>query len=362
MPLKIPVKTALLYTLYLCCIASVASAQQEGEKQPITFNIGDVPPPLKVSRWLKGTPVNGFEKGRVYVVEFWATWCRPCNAAMPHLSLLAKQYKDTVTFIGMDILEDTTTSLKRVQAFVDSLGTKLDFTAAADDNGYVENSWFRASGAAEHGIPKSFIINAEGKLAWLGEPYEIDTVLPKVINNTWNVQAARDMYVYNMHLEQMDYKLTEYLHRYDDDFLHLDFTGKPDSMLLAIDSIVKVEPGLKYAPLIAYRTMAALVKTNMPKAMEYGKALLVNPTYERPAAEAITFTVEKYTGKTYIPVEMYHLAAEAYQAKINWVPYPALHNMYKDYRNMADMYLQGNDKAKAVTALEQAVFWLKANN
>lgn len=361
MPLKMPIKTALLYALSLCCITLTATAQDE-EKQPVTFNIGDKAPPLQVRKWLKGTPVNQFEKGKVYVVELWATWCRPCNAAMPHLSSLARQYKDTVTFIGMDIMETPTTTLNKLQAFVDSIGERLDFSAAADDNGYVEKNWFIASGSAEQGIPKSFIINADGKLAWLGEPYEIDTVLRKVVNNTWDIKNAKDKYIYNRHLEEADHKVAKYLHRYDDDFLHMDFTGKPDSMLMAIDSIVKLEPGLKYAPLVANVTMAGLVKTNIPKAMEYGKALLENATYDDPATDAIIYTVQKYTGKSYIPVELYHLAAEAYRLKISLVPYPALFNMYKYYRDMADMYLQGNDKANAVTALEQAVVWLKRNN
>lgn len=356
-----PLKINLFYALLLCCLTTGVAAQNE-EKKPVTFNMGDNVPPLKVSKWLKGTPVNKFEKGKVYVVELWATWCRPCNAAMPRLSLLAQHYKDTVTFIGIDILETPGTTINRVQAFVDSIGARMDFTAAADDSSYMENNWFRASGAAEHGVPKSFVINGEGKLAWLGEPYEIDTVLPKVLNNTWNIKAAREKYIFNNHLEEMDYKYAEYLHRFDDDFLHLDFTGKPDSMLLAIDSIVKIEPGLKYAPLVAYRTMAALVKTNMAAAMEYGKALLVNTTYDEPATNAIIYAVEKYPGKVYIPVEMYHLAAEAYQQKINHVHYPALVNMYKYYRDMTDLYLQGNDKPKAVQALQQALVWLKAGN
>ncbi|WP_437918099.1 TlpA family protein disulfide reductase [Sphingobacterium sp. LRF_L2] len=55
------------------------------------FVVGDPAPPIRYSKWLKGTPVENYEKGHIYVIECWATWCGPCIAAMPHLSELAKK-------------------------------------------------------------------------------------------------------------------------------------------------------------------------------------------------------------------------------------------------------------------------------
>ena len=81
------------------------------------LNIGDPAPPLRVNQWLKGTPVQKFEKGHVYVVEFWATWCQPCKLSMPHLSTLARQYKNKVTIIGVDIYETKMTSLETIKSF-----------------------------------------------------------------------------------------------------------------------------------------------------------------------------------------------------------------------------------------------------
>ena len=69
----------------------------------VSFNIADPAPSLYVQEWLKGTPIQQFEKGRIYVIEFWATWCKPCIAAMPHLSVLASKYKNKITIIGVSV-------------------------------------------------------------------------------------------------------------------------------------------------------------------------------------------------------------------------------------------------------------------
>lgn len=43
----------------------------------------------------------------MHVLEYWATCCGPCIAAMPHLSDLADKYKDKDTFIGGNVFEKT---------------------------------------------------------------------------------------------------------------------------------------------------------------------------------------------------------------------------------------------------------------
>ena len=77
-------------------------AQRRGD----ILNLGDPAPPLTVSSWVKGDKVEKFEPGKMYVVEFWATWCGPCLESIPHLTELAHKYKDKgVRFIGVDIWE-----------------------------------------------------------------------------------------------------------------------------------------------------------------------------------------------------------------------------------------------------------------
>ena len=77
-------------------------------------------PPLKVAEWVKGNKVAAFEPGKTYVVEFWATWCGPCLATIPHLTELAHKYKDKgVQFIGVDVWEE---DIKEVAPFLLEMG------------------------------------------------------------------------------------------------------------------------------------------------------------------------------------------------------------------------------------------------
>src|SRR5215472_3894927 len=50
-----------------------------------TLLVGDPAPKIEVKEFIKGDEVKKFEKGKFYVVEFWATWCPPCRTSIPHL-------------------------------------------------------------------------------------------------------------------------------------------------------------------------------------------------------------------------------------------------------------------------------------
>ena len=156
----------------MAAFASVASAQ--------SLKIGDAAPPLTVGKWVKGEPVAGFEKGKIYVIEFWATWCVPCRVTIPKLSQMQAKHKEVV-FIGQDVWEQ---DMKKVEPFVKEMGDKMNYRVATDDtskdeNGAMATNWLDASGFV--GLPVAFIVDRGGKIAWVGPAAKLEPELDKVL-------------------------------------------------------------------------------------------------------------------------------------------------------------------------------------
>src|SRR5688572_1000965 len=116
--------------LLLAALAGPARAERAAK-----LDVGDPAPALKDAPGVKGKPVEGFAKGKIYVVEFWATWCGPCVKSIPHLTELAKKHADKVTVIGVSIGEaedekDDAEALDRVKKFVADMGAKMGYLVA----------------------------------------------------------------------------------------------------------------------------------------------------------------------------------------------------------------------------------------
>jgi thiol-disulfide isomerase/thioredoxin len=160
-----------------------------------TLGIGDPAPALTVKEFVKGKPVS-IEKGKLYVVEFWATWCGPCKVSIPHLTELAKQNKN-VTFVGVSVWEQ---DQGLVKPFVTQMGPKMDYCVATDvvpaggkgNEGTMAKTWMTASG--QNGIPTAFIIDKDSKIAWIGHPMAMEKPLADISAGKWDITAAAAKY------------------------------------------------------------------------------------------------------------------------------------------------------------------------
>jgi thiol-disulfide isomerase/thioredoxin len=97
-------------------------------------------------------------RGQVVVLEFWATWCPPCRASIPHLIALHNEYKDKdVVIVG---LTDEDDEAANVGAFVREM--KMTYAVGTGSTSG------RAYGV--QGIPTAFVIARDGRIAWRGHP------------------------------------------------------------------------------------------------------------------------------------------------------------------------------------------------
>jgi len=165
----------------LCAWPHVAAAQ--------SLKVGDPAPKLYVSKWINGDPVEKFEKGKVYVIECWATWCGPCVQVIPHVSKLNTQYQDKdVVIIGMNVFEDAP---DKVAAFIEDMGDKFNYRVALDvggRQGKTATAWMIAAG--RNGIPCTFVVDQKGNIAWIGHPLAgLDRVIEGVVAGTYDAKA-----------------------------------------------------------------------------------------------------------------------------------------------------------------------------
>jgi thiol-disulfide isomerase/thioredoxin len=148
-----------------------------------TLRIGDAAPAIAAPAWLKGAPVTAYAPGRVYVVEFWATWCVPCKENIPHLTALAKKYPDRLTVVGVDVREREMAvgSVEKVRAFVAGMGDRMDYTVAMDDptKSVIFKTWMEAAGMV--GIPTAFVVDQAGRISWVGHPRVGNTELADAV-------------------------------------------------------------------------------------------------------------------------------------------------------------------------------------
>ncbi|HEY7544991.1 MAG TPA: TlpA disulfide reductase family protein, partial [Blastocatellia bacterium] len=95
--------TLLVAVLLLMSLVLVATGQTN---QAQGLKAGDAAPDIALAKLLQAPSEarTNWEnlRGNVVVLEFWATWCAPCIAAMPHLNELADKFKDKpVRFISI---------------------------------------------------------------------------------------------------------------------------------------------------------------------------------------------------------------------------------------------------------------------
>lgn len=159
----------------------------------IRLTIGDPAPSLNDLTWISRKPAKFLERPkRVYVVEFWGSWCGPCISSIPHLNELATKYKGKVDIVGVAASEMARTDEARLEVlkkFLASSGHVKQVYPVAFGPQVVKERWLGAALAL--GIPRAFIVQ-NGTLVWEGHPMEMDDALmTSILAGSWNSEAYK---------------------------------------------------------------------------------------------------------------------------------------------------------------------------
>jgi thiol-disulfide isomerase/thioredoxin len=161
-----------------------------------TLKVGDPAPKLTVGKWIQGEPVTELSRDKVYLVEFWASWCGPCKASIPHLNELHKKYAEQgLVVIGQNILEPRQ---ENAEGTLKEMGDKMTYRVAIDSipeggrfqDGAMVKTWMEA--AARRGIPSGFLVDKTGAIVWIGHPGELkDEMIEQLLAGKPLASAAK---------------------------------------------------------------------------------------------------------------------------------------------------------------------------
>ncbi len=144
--------------LVACCAFGPATAHA-ADLPPLSHSLTmQVPKPAPALK-LKGLDGKTHDlaqlKGKVVLINFWATWCPPCRREMPSMERLSQAFKGKpFVVLAVNVGEDADT----IDAFTGQLDTTLTFPILPDTKSRTMQAWKVA------GLPTTFLVDKQGRI------------------------------------------------------------------------------------------------------------------------------------------------------------------------------------------------------
>lgn len=132
-------------------VSCLLGCGQTGKEAPALDSLSTITPGNP-----EGPPVDlAALRGKVVLIDFWATWCPDCVKAAPVLEELHRKYRNR----GLVVIGHTDTSSEKVPEFIAENGVTYTISIGRT----IGDAWDTES------LPELFLVDVDGKIAWRGD-------------------------------------------------------------------------------------------------------------------------------------------------------------------------------------------------